>query len=221
MTLQYPVLTAASILGVLLPVTLCAQGVGVPPLYDHGSPALVTIQFENSLTLSDQPYGGTTAFRLRLDWDRVAFGGAIGVAFLDQRSLLLALTPQFKVFNTCEPCIKRLVGGVVLDATRVRTGLHGTELTAAIGPGVSWQVDQVGYGIDISAGIRGGLRHSSDETDGFWGASIGAAVGIPLSFQLFGNVDYVSPAPRRAGTLPDGGAWSLAAGMRVRAGPGA
>jgi hypothetical protein len=215
-----PTFSAALLLGALLPVALYGQGVGVPPLYDHGSPALVTIQFENSLTLSDQPYGGSTAFRLRFDRNRVALGGAIGVAFLDQRSLLLALTPQLKVFNTCAPCLQRLVGGVVLDATRVRTGTHGTELTAAIGPGVSWQVDKVGYGFDLSAGIRGGLRRTGDQTDGFWGASIGAAVGIPLSFQLFGNVDYVSRAPRRAGTLPGGSAWSVAAGMRVRAGPG-
>jgi hypothetical protein len=215
-----PALLAAQLIGALLPVRLTSQGVGVPPVYDHGSPALITIQFENNLTLSDQPYAGSMAFRLRFDWNRVALGGALGVAFLDERSLLLALTPQFKVFNSCEPCLQRLVGGLVVDATRVRTGLHGTELTAAIGPGVSWQVDKVGYAFDISAGFRGGLRHTGDETDGFWGASLGAAVGIPLSFQLFGTVDYVSRAPRHAGTLPGGGAWSLAGGMRVRAGPG-
>ena len=137
---------AAIAIAILLPIAekLPAQGIGTSPLYDHGIAGLATLQVETGIAL-DQSYHGSSAFRARWDWSRFAIGGAVGGAFGADRALLLALTPQMKVFNSCTECERRFVGGVFADGQRVHGGEAPSIMIGSLGLGASAQMDFVGF----------------------------------------------------------------------------
>lgn len=213
---------AAIAIAIIFPTAenIHAQGIGTSPLYDHGIAGLVTLQVETGIAF-DQSYHGSSAFRARWDWPGLAISGAVGGAFGADRALLLALTPQVKVFNSCAECERRFVAGVFADGQRVHGGAAPSVMIGSIGLGASAQMDFVGFSADVSGSVRGGMHEvdDADTTENFWGASLGAGIGIPLSFEILLNLDYISEPPSLgAAELDDG--WTLGFGIRVRAGPG-
>ena len=199
---------------------VAAQGIGVPPLYDHGTPRIATLQVETGIAF-DQSYHGSSAFRARWDWSRVAIGGAVGGAFGADRVLLLAVTPQVRLYNSCLECEKRFVAGLVADGERIHGGAARSVMIGSLGIGSSLQMDFTGFSADVSASVRGGMHEidDADESENFWGASVGAAIGIPLTFELLLNFDYMSDPPSLGSEVLEG-AWTIGFGIRVRAGPG-
>lgn len=198
-----------------------AQGIGVPPAYDHGMTNLATLQVETAVAV-DQPWQGSSAFRIRWDWPAFAFGALGGVAFGEARALLLGLTPQVKLFNSCDACTRRIVAGAFADAALV-TGGDATALkTGSLGVGAAVQSDLTGFAVDFGTSARVGVHRmdAAEESDTYFGAAIGAAAGIPAAFELFANLDYMSTAPRPSTAVAAEGALTVAVGLRVRIGPG-